>query len=209
VLMIDDLQWADPRTIAALGYLRRRGADLRVAIVTAASATETLAADHPLRGLELDVNVRLEPLSSAALAPLAMPGLHERTGGHPRFIQEELAVTPSPTLAEALVEQCRAEGPFGFRVLAAASLMDPPFEPEPVAALVGADPMTLTEELERLCMRRILRVERSGFRFRYELVRQAVLDSMSPARRRLMQERMRRGAPDSPMLRRSAWARGA
>ena len=41
VLLIDDLQWADPRTIAALGYLRRRGADLRVAIVTAASATET------------------------------------------------------------------------------------------------------------------------------------------------------------------------
>ena len=29
VLLIDDLQWADPRTIAALGYLRRRGADLR------------------------------------------------------------------------------------------------------------------------------------------------------------------------------------
>ena len=213
VLLIDDLQWADTRTIAALGYLRRRGADLRIAIVTAASATETLAADHPLRGLELDVNVRLEPLSSAALAPLAMPGLHERTGGHPRFIQEELSVahraTPSSALADALVAQCRAEGPFGFRVLVAASLMDPPFEPEPIASLVGADPMTLTEELERLCAQRILRVDRSGFRFRYDLVRQAVVDSISPARRRLMQERMQRDAPDLPALRRSAWAQGA
>ena len=213
VLLIDDLQWADTRTIAALGYLRRRGTDLRVAIVTAASPTETLAADHPLRGLELDVNVRLEPLSSAALAPLGVPGLHERTGGHPRFIQEELSVAhraaPSTALADALVAQCRAEGPFGFRVLVAASLMDQPFEPEPIASLVGADPMTLTEELERLCAQRILRVERSGFRFRYELVRQAVLDSISPARHRLMRERMRRGAPDSPALRRSAWAQGA
>ena len=87
--------------------------------------------------------------------------------------------------------------------------MTQPFEPEPIASLVGADPMTLTEELERLCARRILRVDRSGFRFRYDLVRQAVLDSISPARRRLMQERMRRGALDPPALRRSAWAQGA
>ena len=123
-------------------------------------------ADHPLRGLELDVNVRLEPLTSAALAPLGMPGLHERTGGHPRFIQDELSrshrATASSTLAGALVAQCRAEGPFAFRVLVAASLMPQPFEPEPVASLVGADPMTLTEELERLCARRILRVDRIG-----------------------------------------------
>src|SRR5436190_522824 len=33
VLMLDDLQWADSQTIAALGYLRRRGAGLPVAIV--------------------------------------------------------------------------------------------------------------------------------------------------------------------------------
>ena len=69
--------------------------------------------------------------------------------------------------------------------------------------------MTLTEELERLCAQRILRVDRSGFRFRYDLVRQAVVDSISPARRRLMQERMQRDAPDLPAHRRSARARGA
>jgi DNA-binding SARP family transcriptional activator len=213
VLIIDDLQWADSRTIAALGYLRRRGADLRIAVVTAASAMETLAADHPLRGLELDVHLRLEPLTSAALAQLGMPGLHERTGGHPRFVQDELSAldrdAPSSALAEALVNQCRAEGPFGFRVLAAASIMAQPFEPEPIASLIGADPIALTEELERLCARRLLRVERSGFRFRYDLVRQAVHDSISPSRRRLMQDRMRRGGPDMPALRRSAWAQGA
>jgi DNA-binding SARP family transcriptional activator len=213
VLFIDDLQWADGRTIAALGYLRRRGADLRVAIVTAASAMETVAPDHPLHALELDVHLRLEPLTSAALAPLGMPGLHERTGGHPRFVQEELGRrqrgTSSSTLAEALVSQCRAEGPFGFRVLVAASMMPQPFEPEPVASLVEVDPMALTEELERLCTRRLLRVERSGFRFRYDLVRQAVLDSVSPARRRLIEERMQRDGLDPAVLRRHAWARGA
>ena len=109
---------------------------------------------------------------------------------------------------EALVNQCRAEGPFGFRVLVAASMMPQPFEPEPIASLVGVDPMALTEELERLCARRLLRVERSGFRFRYDLVRQAVLDSISPARRRLMEEHMRRAGLNRPALR-SAWAQGA
>ena len=213
VLFIDDLHWADTRTIAALGYLRRRGADLRVAIVTAARTMETVAPDHPLHALEPDMRLRLEPLTSEALAPLGLPGLHERTGGHPQFVQDELLRGQrggsSSALAEALVDQCRAEGPFGFRVLVAASTMQQPFEPEPIASVVGVDPIALTEELERLCARRLLRVERSGFRFRYDLVRRAVLDSISPARRRLIEERVRRDGLDSPMLRRSAWAQGA
>ena len=38
VLVLDDLQWVDPQTIAALGYLRRRGAGLPLALVTAVRA---------------------------------------------------------------------------------------------------------------------------------------------------------------------------
>ena len=36
----------------------------------------------------------------------------------------------------------------------------------------------------------MLRVEGLGFRFRYELVRQALCESISPARRRLLKERL-------------------
>ena len=85
--------------------------------------------------------------------------------------------------------QCRAEGRWACRVLTAASVLDQPFEPEPLAALLDVDAGELLEELERLCERRVLRIEGLRFRFRYDLVRRALLESVSPARRRLPRAR--------------------
>jgi predicted ATPase len=190
--MIDDVHWADPQTIAALGYLRRRGAGLSAAVVTSARTFEASGV-HPLRQLTPDVVVHLEPLSASELAPLGMPELHESTGGNPRFVTETVAKGrpngPSQSLAEALLAQCRAEGPFGYRVLGTASVLDQPFEPEPLADLLGIDAAELIEELERLCEQRILRIDGLRFRFRYDLVREVLLESVSPARRRLLRQR--------------------
>ena len=94
-----------------------------------------------------------------------MAELHDTTGGNPRFVTEALAngrpAALSPTLTEALLAQSRAEGDWGHRVLVAASVLEQPFEPEPLADLLGADAAELTEELERLCERRILRDRRA------------------------------------------------
>jgi len=56
--------------------------------------------------------------------------------------------------------------------------------------MLEVDAGALTEELERLCERRMLRVDGLGFRFHYELVRQVLLESISPARRQLLHERL-------------------
>jgi DNA-binding SARP family transcriptional activator len=193
VLLLDDLQWADPHTVAALGYLRRRGVGVPGAIVAAARTVEAQP-DSSLRRLAPDALVRLEPLSAAELRPIGRPELHDSTGGNPRFVVEALArggpSGPSQSLSEALLSQCRAEGPFGYRVLVAASVFEQPFEPEPLADLLGIDATELTEELERLCEQRILRVDGLRFRFRYEVVGQVLLASISPARRRLLQQRL-------------------
>jgi hypothetical protein len=138
--------------------------------------------------------LRLEPLSHSDLAALGIPDLHEATGGNPRFVTEALANGsprgPSTTLTEALLAQCRAEGAWAYRVLVAASLVEQPFEPEPLADVLRTDAAELTEELERLCEQRILRIEGLGFRFRYDLVRQVLLGSISPARQRLLRQRL-------------------
>jgi hypothetical protein len=97
---------------------------------------------------------------------------------------------PSATLADALLDQCRAEGPEAYRILLAASALDQPFEPEALATMVPAKAAELLEELERLCERRILRVDGFRFRFRYDLVRQVLVANLSPARRRLLQSRL-------------------
>ena len=69
-------------------------------------------------------------------------------------------------------------------------MLEQPFEPELLVTLLGGDVAELTEELERLCERRILRVDGDGFRFRYELMRGVLLASLSPARQRLLRERL-------------------
>jgi DNA-binding SARP family transcriptional activator len=200
VLLIDDLQWADPRTLAALGYLRRRGAGRRAALVTTVTAAE--ASSEAIRGLRPDVLIQLEPLSPDDLAPLGVHGLYEKTGGNPRFVTESLQCAerplPSRALAEALIAQGRAEGAWSFRILTAASLLEQPFEPERLARMLEIDAATLTEELERLCERRMLRIDGLGFRFRYELVRTVLVETISPARRRLLRQRLDSGATIPP-----------
>jgi DNA-binding SARP family transcriptional activator len=193
VLLLDDVHWADAHTLAALSYLQRRGAGVPAAVITA-MRSEQVAPDDPVNRLRPDVVVRLEPLSSADLAPLGVPNLHGSTGGNPRFVTEAIAngnrAELSAALAEMLLAQCRAEGAWAYRVLLAASVLEQPFEPEPLAILLRVDATELVEELERLCERRILRVDGPRFRFRYQLVGDVLLASLSPARQRLLRERL-------------------
>jgi DNA-binding SARP family transcriptional activator len=203
VLVIDDLHLADPSTLAALGYLQRRCTNVP-AIVLGAVGAGAAFANQQLRLLQPDALVRLEPLSSTDLAPLGIPDLHESTGGNPRFVAETVSSgnrpALSPTLSDALLGQCRAAGPFAHRVLLAASLLEQPFEPETLADLLHVDATELTEELERLCEHRILRVDGFYFRFRYDLVRQVLLTSISPARRRLLQAGLDRASIADPPI---------
>jgi DNA-binding SARP family transcriptional activator len=194
VLLLDDLHLADASTLAALRYLQgRRAAGLPAAVVGAVRA-EQMGPDDPVRRLAPDLRVRLEPLTAADLAPLGMPELHQSTGGNPRFVAEAFANGASPDLssklAESLLTQLRAEGTWAYRVLAAASVLDQPFDTESLATVLGVDAAELIEELERLSERRILRVDGFRFRFRYALVRQVLLASLSPARQRLLRERL-------------------
>lgn len=193
VLLLDDLHWADPSTIGALSYLQRRCAGMPIAIVATIDTQQT-PVHHPSRRLKPDARVRLGPLTIADLAPLGMQDLHESTGGNPRFVTQAMANGNEGRLATALSEtllaQCRAEGPQAYRILLAASVLEQPFEPEPLAAVLRVDATAVVEELDRLCERRILRIDGPRFRFRYGLVREALSASLSPARVRLLRAQL-------------------
>lgn len=203
-ILVDDVHAADESTIAALDYLLHRCADVPGAIVTTVRTVQA-PPEHSVRRLRPTTEVVLCPLTEEELAPLGVPRLHETTGGNPRFVTDALAngkrLELSTSLTETLLGQLRAEGPRVHRILLVASLLTPPFEPEPLAAVLEEDVAELTEQLERLCERRILRVEGNGFRFRYDLVRAVLYHSLSPARRRIFRERLRSSEVEPPSVR--------
>jgi DNA-binding SARP family transcriptional activator len=203
LLLLDDLHFADQETIAAVDYLQHRCVGIPGGIVTTVR-TVCAPPDHPLRRLRPSAQVRLCPLTAEEIAPLGIPGLFEATGGNPRFITNTVAngrqVELPSALSETLLTQLRAEGRRGYRILLAASLLPPPFEPEPLAAMLELEVAELTEQLERLCERRILRVDGNGFRFRYDLVRAVLYYSLSPARRRILGERLALTDAQLPLL---------
>ena len=85
VLLLDDLHRADASTLGALAYMQRRCAALPVAVV-GTLRNEEVADGDPVRRLAPTAVVRLEPLTKSELARLAIPGLHDRTGGNPRLV---------------------------------------------------------------------------------------------------------------------------
>src|SRR4029079_3351514 len=135
VLLLDDLHAADQQTIAALDYLQQRLAGTRGAIVVTIRSVHA-PAEHPVRRLRPSAEVRLGPLTAEELEPLQVPGLYETTGGNPRFVTHALAggkrLEISRSLSETLLGQLRTEGRRAYRILLAASLLAPPFEPEPL-----------------------------------------------------------------------------
>jgi DNA-binding SARP family transcriptional activator len=193
VLLLDDLQWADASTLGALAYIQRRCVALPVAVVGTLRSEEVTDTD-PVRRLSPTTVIRLEPLTPSELAPLGIPGLYESTGGNPRFVVAALhgggMGELEQTLSETLLAQCRAEGAVAFRILIWASVLGERFDPDEVSALSGVDPLRVTEECDRLCGRHVLGVDGFRFRFRYSIFRDVLLHSISPARRRVMGERL-------------------
>jgi DNA-binding SARP family transcriptional activator len=206
VLLLDDVHFADRETIAALDYLQHRLLGVAGAIVVTLRTVQA-PPDHPVRRLRASTAMRLCPLTAEDLAPLGVPGLYEATGGNPRFVADASTngkpLELSSSLTETLLAQLRSEGSEVYRMLLTASVLEQPFEPEALAEMLGGDETQVTEELERLCELRILRVDGYRFRFRYDLVRQVLLGSISPARQRLLHRQLD-GLDSRPMPSRPA-----
>ncbi|MFL5925351.1 MAG: BTAD domain-containing putative transcriptional regulator, partial [Gaiellaceae bacterium] len=180
-LVLDDVDRADDATRAALAYLRRRCADLPVVIVAAAGTR--------VDDLQPTLCLRLDALSRDELDDDA---LYEQTGGHPQLVRAVMHddARLADALASTLLSRCRDAGPFAYRVLLTASILDSPFEPEELAEALDVDPLALVEQLEDLCALGLLAPDGDAFRFRYPLLRESLSRSLTPARRRLLHARI-------------------
>jgi DNA-binding SARP family transcriptional activator len=193
VLLIDDLHWSDPATLAALAYLHRRAASIPGAVIVTMRAEETLT-NQDLHRLPASARIALSPLSPAELAEAGLEHLHAPTQGHPRLLAATLSAGDDrgqllASLADVLLARCRAEGPEAYSLLICASVFDQPFDPAALAQVAAKGLDEVLGHLERLREHRVLDAVGFAYRFRHEMVAEVLQHSLSPARRRFLTER--------------------
>jgi DNA-binding CsgD family transcriptional regulator/tetratricopeptide (TPR) repeat protein len=214
LLIIEDAHWADAATIDLIRFLGRRVESTGSLVVVTLRENE-LAPQHPLRIALGDVastgalrHVPVEPLSVQAVQAMAAgtgldaAELHRQTGGNAFFLTELIAgrgaLVPHNVLGA---------------VLARVGRLPPPARRALEAAAVGGSTVELSVlehvldrelALEPCIAAGLLRPEAERVTFRHEIVRQAMLSALSPARERVLHAALlaalRSGAHGEPEL---------
>jgi DNA-binding SARP family transcriptional activator len=194
VLFLDDLQWADASTVQALGRILQRAGDSSIMLLSTLRTTETAGnalvrhltdaarADYRLCTIELEP---LPLIALDALLPLGVdPGeLWVVTGGHPLFLAERLRARQGKRLDEAILSRCRATSESAQRLLEFTSVLERPFRPGLLAAMLEQDEVTIVPDCEELLKRMLLVESAGGLNFPHDLVRHAIYSKMSGPRR--------------------------
>jgi predicted ATPase len=200
VMVVEDIHWADDATLDFLRFIGRRVASTR-ALMLCTYRDDEVSSDHPLRSLlgqliPLDSTHRFNvpPLSLAAVATLAgdrgidaqvLLGL---TGGNAFFVTEILATGDSlpHTIQEAVLARVARLEARARRVVEGVSVAPRSLSFEQAATIVGAS----LKDIDDALAAGVLIEGRNSLRFRHELARSAVEESLSAARRLGLHTRM-------------------
>ncbi len=201
VIVLEDLHWADPDTVALMEYLGEHldGEPLLCVLTLRANRpSAALNAARRLRGRPGVLHLELDRLSDADMAdmvqacvPEAGPELLRRVQasaeGVPLLVEDLLA---SPGLPDSFAETVR-ERLAGFSapqrsVIRAAAILGRHFDWELLADVSGQSADLVAETLELAVEQLLVSADGAAFRFRHALTRDAVLDTMLPPRQRAL-----------------------
>ena len=184
VVVIDDAHLAGPALPNWLRFAVRE--KLAVTVVAAVRSGE----GEPLPASAF---VHLGALGRDAAAELVGPGrvdeLYTRSRGHPLFLTELAQQAAGSELPASLVEsvsaRCDELGPAGL-LLRTAAVIGPDLDVDLLAAVLGRPAVALLDDAEQAVAKQFL-VEADGmFRFRHELVREALAASATAGRAALL-----------------------
>jgi DNA-binding CsgD family transcriptional regulator/tetratricopeptide (TPR) repeat protein len=201
VIVLEDLHWADPDTVALMEYLGEHlDGESLLCVLTLRANRPSAALDvaRRLRGRPGVLHLGLDRLSDADMAdmvqacvPGAGPELLRRVQtsaeGVPLLVEDLLA---SPGLPDSFAETVR-ERLAGFSapqrsVIRAAAILGRYFDWELLADVSGQSADLVAETLELAVEQLLVSVDGTAFRFRHALTRDAVLDTMLPPRQRAL-----------------------
>ena len=214
LLVLEDLHWADPNTLALVEHLTdnlERGRVLCLATVRAEEPSggrdlaRRVASRRSAPVLELD---RLNDRQAAAMVHACTGGMGsvdvqrivEAADGVPFLVEELLASPGMPqTFAETVQRRLEPLAATTRAVLASAATLGRHFDWHLLAAATDLDDATVAEALEQALAAQLVVVEGDAFRFRHALTRDAVLATVLPPRRpRSRPPRSPRSTPPTP-----------
>ena len=137
--------------------------------------------------------IQLTALTRAAVEELVGPGraarLYDRSRGHPLFLTELAQQTAAAELPASLVEsvaaRCDELGPAGS-LLRTAAVIGPELDVDLLAALSGRGVVDVLDYAAQAAAKQFLAEDGGVFRFRHELVREALAASASAGRSALL-----------------------
>ncbi|MCI0545499.1 MAG: AAA family ATPase [Actinobacteria bacterium] len=193
VMVVEDVHWADDATLDFLRFMGRRIGDSK-AIVVCTYRDDEVGPDHPLRPvlgqlipLPTTARVLVPPLTITAVRALAAghevdpEALLALTDGNAFYVTEVLAAGHSvpESVQEAVLARVARLGERPRRVVEAVSIAPRSLDIEHATALVGGT----VEHVDAALGAGVLIGDGRLLRFRHELARSAVEDSIPPARR--------------------------
>jgi DNA-binding SARP family transcriptional activator len=184
VAVIDDAHLAGPALADLLRFAARQ--DLSLAVVAAVRTGEGVPLPSTAR-------IQLTALTRAAVEELVGPGraarLYDRSRGHPLFLTELAQQTAAAELPASLVEsvaaRCDELGPTGS-LLRTAAVIGPELDVDLLAALSGRGVVDVLDYAAQAAAKQFLAEDGGVFRFRHELVREALAASASAGRSALL-----------------------
>jgi DNA-binding CsgD family transcriptional regulator len=210
VLLLEDLHWADPDTVALLDYL---GGALStspvVAVATVRDDSPGSSIARTLSRIPGAIHLRLGPLSYAEAAVLIQerPELNDaqrqllikRADGVPLLIEELLAAVTDSTasasdivpesFAEVIAARLRRLTAEQRRVLVAAALLGAEPDWSLAAATTDLDEAPVLAAARAAVVAHLLVVEQDRLRWRHALTREAVVATLLPPERSVLATR--------------------
>jgi DNA-binding CsgD family transcriptional regulator/tetratricopeptide (TPR) repeat protein len=197
ILVVEDVHWADEATLDVISLVARR-VDTLPLLMLLSYRDEGLDRRHPLRILlgefssaGIGQRLRLPLLTPEAVARMAMPrgvdaiDLYAKTGGNPFFVTEVLAAEGGhvpDTVRDAVLARAARLSPGAYRVLEAASILQPQAE----HWLLEAVAQEAAAHLDECLTSGMLVPAIAAVQFRHELARLAVETSLAPTARRTL-----------------------
>ncbi|MFD1522158.1 AAA family ATPase [Pseudonocardia yunnanensis] len=201
VVVLEDLHWADPETLAVLEYLGDHIADSGVLLLAtlrsgegdqAWAVSDALAARGcalPMPLTALDDAAVTEMVRACGLDPEAAAPVTAQADGVPLMVEELLgdydttipggSTTVPRSLADSVRRRVADLDPVDGNVLAAAELLGRRFDWRLVAEALELDTTTMTAAVASATGAGLLEPDGPGYRFRHALTQDAVLAGLS------------------------------